>query len=305
MESHWIIFGAIILIMMVLDLGVFNKTAHSVTTREAGFWTVAWVVLALVFNGYIYYDMGEKSAIDFFTGYLVEKSLSIDNVFVFLTLFTSFKVPSQYQHRVLFWGVIGAIIMRGIFIAIGAALIEQFEWIFYIFGAFLLFTAYKIWTDDGHQLDFAEMPLIRFCKKHLPMTSTYHDHRFFVKIDHKWYFTPLFLVLLAIELSDVVFAVDSVPAIFAITRDPFIVYTSNIFAIFGLRNMYFLLANAAIKIRYLSIGLASILGFIAFKMLCFQLIHIPGPLSLMIIVTILLVTVGASLYHKNLTSEKK
>lgn len=298
MATHWYIFIALILVMMILDLGVFHRKNHAVTTKEAAIWSGVWIALAMLFNVYIYYDMGSDAAINFFTGYLVEKSLSVDNVFVFLTLFQSFRVPAQYQHRVLFWGVIGAIIMRGIFIALGALLIQKFDWIFYVFGAFLLFTAYKLWKDEGHQLDFAELPLIKFCKKHLPMTHGYHDHHFFFKENNKWKFTPLFLVLIAVEFSDVIFAVDSVPAIFAITSDPFIVYTSNIFAIFGLRNLYFLLANAAVKVHYLSVGLACVLGFIALKMICYQIIHIPGPVSLIVILMILSTTAYMSVRYE-------
>lgn len=292
----WSVFLSLVTVMIALDLGVFHRSAHQVTTKESVIWTCVWIGLALLFSGYIYFLKGSAGMVAYLTGYVVEKSLSIDNVFVFLTIFRTFKVPLQLQHRVLFWGVIGAIVLRAIFIALGVALLEKFHWIFYIFGVFLIVTGVKIALQREHQLDVLENPFIRFCQRHLRVTKDYVGQHFFTLQEGKRYATPLFIVLLAIEFSDVIFAVDSIPAIFAITTDPFIVYTSNVFAILGLRSLYFVLANAAIRFIYLSYGLAFVLCFVGVKMLVQDFVKVPGLLSLSVIIGGILAAILASIY---------
>lgn len=287
--------------MLVLDLGVFQRKAHFPYMKEALAWSIVWVVLSLLFNLYIWIDLGPIKALEFFTGYVVEKALSVDNIFVFIVVFSYFSVPADFQHKVLFWGVLSAIIMRAIFIVAGAALIARFHWILYLFGAFLIYTALRLAFQKETGIHPERNPIIRFFRKFFPVTATYHGPKFFVRVDGKKYATPLFLVLVMIESTDLAFATDSIPAIFAITQDTFIIYTSNIFAILGLRALYFVLANFIRRFRYLKIGLSVVLGFIGAKMLLEPILVIPIHYSVIVIVTILAVAVVASLRAENKT----
>lgn len=287
----WIGFNVFVLLMLALDLGVFHRKEHKVTFKEAISWSVVWVTLALIFNGWIYYDQGKDKALEFLTGYLIEKSLSVDNIFVFVLLFSFFKVPEQYHHRVLFWGVLGALLMRAGFIAAGAVLIEKFHWIIYVFGAFLVFTGYKMLNKKTEDMHPEDNPLVRWFVKKGKVTSDYHGKNFFVRINGQKLATPLFLCLLSVEFTDLIFAVDSIPAIFAITKDPFIVYTSNVFAILGLRSLYFALEGIITRFPYLRYGLALILIFIGLKMLAVDIYKIPVVASLAVIAVILLTSI--------------
>lgn len=287
----WIIFNAFVLLMLAIDLGFFNRQAKKITFGEAISWSAVWIVMALLFNGWIYYSMGEKPALEFLTGYLVEKSLSVDNIFVFVLLFAFFKVPEEYRHRVLFWGVIGALLMRAAFIAVGAVLIEKFHWIIYIFGAFLVYTGYTMFKKTAADIHPEDNPLVRWFIRRGKVTDKYHGNKFFVQVNEKKLATPLFLCLLSIEFTDLIFAVDSIPAIFAITKDPFIVYTSNVFAILGLRSLYFALEGIITKFPYLRYGLAVILIFIGCKMLLVDVYKIPVIASLGFIAVVLVVSV--------------
>lgn len=301
----WIGFHAIVFLVLALDLGVFHRRSHKVSIREAGLWTLVWITLSLVFNGIIWLWRGPEDGLNFLTGYLVEYSLSVDNIFVFVLLFSYFRVPAQYQHRVLFWGILGALIMRGMMILLGSALVEQFEGILYLFGAFLLVTGVRlIFQDDEPEVDPQRNLLVRLARRLLPITPDMRGDRFFVREADRFSATPLFLVLLIVESTDLLFAVDSIPAIFGITHDPFIVYTSNICAILGLRSLYFLLAGVMESFYYLRFGLAIILSFIGVKMLTPLVtgwllgghgVHIPTTISLGVIVVTLLVSVVASL----------
>jgi tellurite resistance protein TerC len=285
--------------MLALDLGVFQRKAHFPYMREALAWSIVWVVISLLFNLYIWYDFGTQKALEFFTGYIVEKALSVDNIFVFIVIFSYFSVPADYQHKVLFWGVLSAIIMRAIFIVAGAALIAQFHWILYIFGVFLIYTAVKLARQKETEVHPERNPLVRFARKFFPVTSEYHGPNFFVRIDGKRFATPLFIVLVMIESTDVAFATDSIPAIFAITQDTFIIYTSNIFAILGLRALYFVLANFIKKFRYLKLGLSIVLGFIGIKMLIEPFYDMPIQVSLLVILGVLTVSILASVKSPN------
>ncbi len=289
------IFNALVVVMIALDLGVFNRKAHVVKVKEALIWSAVWVSLALGYNAYIYFQMGPRPALEFFTGYLIEKSLSIDNIFVFVLLFSFFKVPEQYQRRVLSWGIIGALIMRAILIAVGAALIDRFTWIIYVFGAFLIFTGIRMAVQKEHGIDPERNPVVCWFKKFFAVTPDYHGQKFFVTLDKVRHATPLFVVLLLVEFTDLIFAVDSIPAIFAVTKDSFIVYTSNVFAILGLRSLYFALAGVIEKFHYLKIGLAIVLVFVGVKMLLGHTAWaIPIGVSLGVIFMILAGAVGAS-----------
>lgn len=292
----WIGFNAFVLLMLALDLGVFHRKAHVVTFRESIGWTVAWISLALVFNLGIAHYMGGEKGLEFFTGYVIEKSLSVDNVFVFALLFSYFAVPPIYQHKVLFWGILGALVMRAAMIFLGAALIAKFAWIIYVFGAFLILTGIKMIVKREEEIHPENNPLVRWFKKIMPVTDDYREDRFFVKENGVRMATPLFVVLLLVECSDLIFAVDSIPAIFAVTKDPFIVYTSNVFAILGLRSLYFALAGVLDKFHYLKLGLGFVLTFVGVKML---LAHtswkIDTHVSLGVIVVILAASVVASL----------
>ena len=287
----WILFNAFVLLMLALDLGVFHRKSHDVSLREALTWTAVWIVLALIFNGIIYYWKGQQQALEFFTWYLVEKALSVDNIFVFIMIFTYFQVPSKYQHKVLFWGILGALIMRVIFIFAGVALIEKFHFTIYIFGALLIYTGYKMFFHNNTKIEPDKNPVIRFFKRFMPVTPTLQQDKFFVKIDGKRFATPLFLVLILIETTDLIFAVDSIPAILAITQDQFIVYTSNVFAILGLRSLYFALAGVVNRFWLLSYGLAVVLVFVGVKMLMIDVYKIPIELSLAFIASIITLSV--------------
>ena len=291
----WIVFNAFVLGMLALDLLVFHRKAHQVSLREAFTWSVIWISLALVFNLGIYYLWGSEKALEFLAGYLIEKSLSVDNIFVFIMIFSYFAVPPMYQHRILFWGILGALIMRAIFIAAGAALLTAFHWIIYIFGAFLIFTGIKMFFAGDEKIEPEKNPAVALLRRWMPITKDFEGQRFFVHRDGRRWATPLFVVLLVIETTDVIFAVDSIPAIFAITLDPFIVYTSNIFAILGLRALYFLLAGILDMFRYLKIGLAIVLCFVGFKMMIVDFYKIPIGVSLGVVAGILTVSILVSL----------
>ncbi len=289
-------FHVFIFIVLALDLGVFNRKSHVVSLRESLIWTAVWVTLALSFNLGVWYYKGSDKALEFLTGYVIEYSLSVDNIFVFVMLFTYFRVPAEYQHKVLFWGIIGALVMRATMIILGAVLIAQFNWILYIFGAFLVITGIKMLFKGDEKVDPEKNPIIRWFKRIVPVTSDYRGSKFWVRENGVLHATPLFVILILVELTDVVFAVDSIPAIFAITQDPFIVYTSNIFAILGLRSLYFALAGIIDKFHYLKIGLGLTLAFVGTKML---LGHTPYKIgimpSLVTIVSILSASVIASI----------
>lgn len=287
----WILFNAFVLLMLALDLGVFHRKSHDVSLSEALTWTGVWIFLALVFNGILYYWKGQQQALEFFTGYLVEKALSVDNIFVFIMIFSYFQVPSKYQHKVLFWGIIGALIMRIIFIFAGAALIQKFHFTIYIFGALLIYTGYKMFFHNNTKIEPDKNPVIRFFKRFMPVTPDLQGDKFFVKLDGKRFATPLFLVLILIETTDLIFAVDSIPAILAITQDQFIVYTSNVFAILGLRSLYFALAGVVNRFWLLSYGLAVVLVFVGIKMLMIDVYKIPIELSLAFIACIITLSV--------------
>lgn len=295
----WIIFNAFVLIMLALDLGVFHRKSHAVSVKEALTWTFIWIFLAMIFNVIIYFWKGQQQALEFFTGYLVEKALSVDNIFVFIMIFTYFQIPTKYQHKVLFWGIIGALIMRVIFIFAGVALLERFHFTIYIFGALLIFTGIKMFNHSNSKIDPDKNPVLRFFKKFMPVTQTLHEDKFFTKIDGRRYATPLFLVLILIETTDLIFAVDSIPAILAITQDQFIVYTSNVFAILGLRSLYFALAGIIHRFWLLSYGLAIVLVFVGAKMMVIDFYKIPIELSLLVIATVITTSVLLSLKFKN------
>ena len=292
----WIGFSVFILLMMSLDLGLLNRKAHVIKYREAATWSAVWVTLALIFAGLVFYYQGTDRGLEFLTGYLIELSLSVDNLFVFLLIFSYFKVPAKYQHRVLFWGVMGALVMRLTMIFIGAALINRFHWIIYIFGAFLVYTGIKMFKHEDLDIRPEDNPLVKFVTRYIPITRHYEEEKFFTRVNGRLTGTLLFLVLVIVEVTDLVFAVDSIPAIFAITTNTFIVYTSNVFAILGLRSMYFLLAGVVEKFQYLKMGLAIVLTFIGAKMLVVAVgVHIPIWFSLIFVAVVLLSSVIASL----------
>jgi len=298
----WLIFNAFVLLMLALDLGVFHRKSHEVSVKEALTWTFVWIFLALVFNVIIYFWKGQQQALEYFTGYLVEKALSVDNIFVFIIIFTYFQIPTKYQHKVLFWGIIGALIMRVIFIFAGVALLERFHFTIYIFGALLIYTGIKMFNHSSSKIDPEKNPVLKFFKKFMPVTQTLHEDKFFVKINGKQFATPLFLVLILIETTDLIFAVDSIPAILAITQDQFIVYTSNVFAILGLRSLYFALAGIVHRFWLLSYGLAVVLVFVGFKMLLIDYYKIPIEWSLMVIISVIAGSIFLSLKIKNKTN---
>lgn len=292
----WIIFNAFVLLMLALDLGVFHKKLHVVSVKEALVWSAIWITLALCFNGFIYFAFGETKALEFLTGYVIEKALSVDNIFVFVLIFSYFNIPTIYQHKVLFWGVIGALIMRVIFIFAGVALLEKFHWTIYIFGAILIFTGVKMLLEKDKKMEPDKNPIMKLFRKFIPTTNELHEDRFFVRKNNKNYATPLFAVLVMIEITDLIFAVDSIPAILAVTQDHFIVYTSNVFAILGLRSLYFALANIIDRFKYLAVGLSIILVFVGLKMVIVDLYKIPIQLSLLFILLVLILSVVISMY---------
>ncbi len=291
----WVIFNVFILLMLALDLGVFHRRAHEVKIKEAVIWSAVWISLALLFNLGIYLWQGSQPALEFLTGYLIEKSLSVDNIFVFLMIFSFFSVEAAYQHKVLFWGILGALLMRIIFITAGIALLQKFHWVIYIFGGFLVLTGIKMGIRKEGEIHPERNPVLRLFRRFVPVTEGYAEDRFFVEIKGKRFATPLFIVLLVVETTDIIFALDSIPAILAITLDPFIVYTSNVFAILGLRALFFALAGVMKLFHYLHYGLSAILVFIGGKMLIADVYKIPIPLALGIVVGLLIISVIASL----------
>ncbi|MCE9518421.1 MAG: TerC family protein [Verrucomicrobia bacterium] len=297
----WIGFNVFVLFMLALDLGVFHRKAHVVTFKESMAWTVVWVTLALLFNLGVWHYMGSQKGLEFFTGYVIEKSLSVDNVFVFALLFSYFAVPALYQHKVLFWGILGALIMRAVMIFLGAALIERFTWIIYIFGAFLILTGIKMIVKREEEIHPERNPLVRWFKKLMPVTNDYRGDKLFVRENGIRMATPLFIVLLLVEFSDLIFAVDSIPAIFAVTKDPFIVYTSNVFAILGLRSLYFALAGVMDKFHYLKIGLGVVLAFVGVKML---LGHTPYKIDTLVSLGVIVAVLAASIVVSLLRPKK-
>jgi len=293
----WIVFNVIILTMLVLDLGVFNKRAHKIAVKEALIWSAVWITLALAFNVFVLIQFGKTKALEFLTGYVIEYSLSVDNIFVFILIFSFFSVKAQYQHKILFWGILGALVMRAIFIFAGITLINRFHWIVIIFGGFLIYTGIRmLFQKEEISVEPEKNRIVKLFRKFLPVTETLHGESLFVRQNKKLFATPLFLVLLVIESSDLIFAVDSIPAILAISQDTFIVYTSNIFAILGLRSLYFAVSGIMGFFRYLKVGLAIVLAFVGFKMLASYIhIEIPILLSLAIIISILVISILASI----------
>ena len=292
----WLGFSIFIVLMLSLDLGLFNRKAHTITYREAWVWSAVWISLAMIFAVVVFQYQGSQRGLEFLTGYLIELSLSVDNLFVFLLIFSYFKVPGRFQHRVLFWGVMGALVMRLTMIFVGAALIQRFHWIIYIFGGFLVYTGIKMFRSGEIEVQPDQNFAIRIVTRFLPIARHYDEEKFFTTINGKRTGTLLLLVLMVVEVTDLVFAVDSIPAIFAITTNTFIVYTSNVFAILGLRSMYFLLAGVVEKFRYLRLGLAIVLTFIGVKMLVTAVgFHIPIWFSLIFVAVVLAGTVVASL----------
>ncbi len=293
--AAWIAFNAFVLVLLALDLGVFHRKAHAVSLKEAGAWSAVWIALALAFGAGLWHFEGPEPALQYLAGYLIEKSLSVDNIFVIALIFTYFAVPALHQHRVLFWGILGALLMRGALIAAGSLLLERFHFLVWVFGAFLVLTGIKMALHDNKELHPERNPLVRLARKILPVTPGYEGQAFFVRKGGAPWATPLFLVLLVVESMDVVFAVDSVPAIFAVTSDPFLVYTSNVFAILGLRSLYFLLAGVMDRFVYLKLGLSVILVFVGLKMALAEFVKVPVGVSLGVIGLVLLVSVAVSL----------
>ena len=291
----WVGFITFVLVMLVIDLGVFHRKAHEVSLKEAGIWSAVWVALAVVFNVGVYAWFGPDRALEFTTGYLIEKALAVDNIFVFVVIFSTFAVPPIYQHRVLFWGVLGALAMRAAFIVVGGAFLQRFHWAIYVFGAILAITGVKLLIQRHQELHPERNPLVRAFRKLFPVTNDFAGDKFTVLREGKRYATPLLLALVAVEVTDLIFAVDSIPAIFAITSDPFIVFTSNIFAMLGLRSLYFLLAGVITKFVYLKAGLSVVLVFVGAKMLLMDVYKLPVAASLGIIAGILVTAVVASL----------
>ncbi len=290
----WIGFHIFIFLMLALDLGVFHRKSHTVTMREALTWSAVWISLALIFNVGVWYTRGHDAALEFLAGYLLEESLSVDNLFVFLLVFSYFKVPADYQHKVLFWGIIGALVMRALFIGVGAVLIAQFHYILYLFGVFLVITGVRMAFDKGDEVNPEDNILVKLFRRFFPVSDKYHGSNFFVIEDGVRKATLLFIVLLIVEATDILFAVDSIPAVFAVTQDPFIVYTSNIFAILGLRSLYFALAGIMNLFHYLKFGLSIILTFIGVKMLIMDIYKIPIGLALGFVVFVLIGSIVAS-----------
>jgi len=294
----WAGFNLFVLGMLALDLGVFHRTSHVVRVREALTWTAVWITLAMAFNLFVYRYLGKDKALEFFTAYVIEKSLSIDNIFVMIMIFAYFRVPAAYQHKVLFWGILGALVMRVIFIFAGIELIHRFHWLIYLFGVFLIFTGIRMATSNQHELEPEKNPLIKLARKIFPVTKSFVQDNFFIKRAGKTQATPLFLVVILIEGTDLIFAVDSIPAILAISDDPFIVYTSNVFAILGLRSLYFALAAIEEYFKYLKYGLAAILTFVGAKMCLTDIYKIPVEISLIVILFLLAISMLASVIFR-------
>jgi tellurite resistance protein TerC len=291
----WAGFIAFVLAMLAIDLGVFHKNAHEVSLKEAGIWSAVWVGMAVLFNAGVYTLFGAQAALEFTTGYLIEKALAVDNIFVFVVIFTTFAVPAIYQHRVLFWGILGALVMRAAFILAGGAFLQRFHWAIYVFGALLAITGVKLLVQRNQPIHPENNPVVRMFRRFFPMTHELHGDKFIVRKNGRRYATPLLLALVAVEVTDLIFAVDSIPAIFAVTSDPFIVFTSNIFAILGLRSLYFLLAGVITKFAFLKVGLSFVLIFVGAKMLLMDVYKVPIGVSLGVIATILGLSVIVSL----------
>jgi tellurite resistance protein TerC len=287
----WAGFIAFVILLLAIDLGVFHRKSHEVKIKEALIWSALWISLALIFNYGVYVFMGKEKALEFLAGYLIEKSLSVDNLFVFIMLFSYFNVNPIYQHKVLFWGILGALVMRAIFIFAGVALIAKFHWIIYLFGAFLILTGIKMLVQKEGEIAPDKNPLVRLFKKYFPVTDQMHDGKFFVRINEKMVATPLFIVLLVVEFTDLIFAVDSIPAILAVSNDSFIIFTSNVFAILGLRALYFALAGITKYFHYLKYGLSAILVFVGSKMIISGFYKIPIIYSLLTILAILTIAI--------------
>ncbi len=300
----FVLFNIFILILLAIDLGLFHKEAHAIGLREAIFWSILWVVVALLFNAGVFIVAGSTKGVEFLTGYVIERALSFDNIFVFIVIFSYFGVPRAYQYKALIWGVLGALVTRLLFIIAGTALIAQFEWVLYIFGLILIVSGWKIMVQKGTEVHPERNIFIRVARKLFPVVPNYDSPRFFLRIDGKMFMTPLFLVLVTIETTDIMFAVDSIPAVFGVTRDPFIVYSSNVFAILGLRATYFLLAGIMETFHYLSYGLSAILIFIGTKMLLEHLYPIPTLVSLGVVVAMLTVAIIASLVRNRRIAKK-
>ena len=291
----WIAFHVGVFVVLAIDLVGFNRKAHVVSIKEATIWSIVWVLLSLSFNLLVWKLKGSQAALDFFTGYVIEYSLSVDNIFVFVLIFTYFQVRRKYQHRVLVWGIIGALVMRGVMIWLGVALVDRFHWILYIFGAFLLITGIRMLISKGEEIDLEHNFVLKLCRRWMRVTPEYHEQKFLVKQDGAWMLTPLALVLIVIDIMDLVFAVDSIPAVFAITQDEFIIYTSNICAILGLRSLYFVLAHVIDRFIYLKTGLALVLGFVGLKMIVADIFHVPNWASLAVIISVLTITIILSM----------
>jgi tellurite resistance protein TerC len=279
----WVTFNAFVVAMLAIDLGIFHRKSHEVGVKEALTWTCVWITLAMLFNLFTYYYFDKVKALEFFTGYLIEKSLSVDNIFVIIIIFSYFKVPKAYQHKVLFWGILGALVMRFIFILSGVELIHRFHWLIYIFGGFLIITGIRMLTSGDQKIEPDKNPLIKLAKKIMPITTAFEGDKFFVKRNARTWATPLFLVVILIETTDLIFAVDSIPAILAISDDTFIIYTSNVFALLGLRSLYFALAGIEQYFKYLKFGLSAILVFVGIKMCIVDWFKIPIEISLIVI----------------------
>jgi tellurite resistance protein TerC len=299
----WVGFNIFVLAMLALDLGIFHRRAHIVGIKEALIWSAIWIILALTFNLGIYFWRGPETALEFLTGYLIEKSLSVDNLFVFLMIFSYFNVDSLYQHKVLFWGILGALITRAIFIATGITLIQNFHWVIYVFGAFLILTGIRMAIRKEKKIHPERNPLLKLFRRFMPVTEEYEGEKFFLKRGGRYFATPLFIVLLIVETTDIIFAADSIPAILAITLDPFIVYTSNVFAILGLRALYFALAGMMRLFHHLHYGLSAVLIFVGTKMILADIYKIRVSLALSLIAVILLISIIASMIHPQ--KEKK
>jgi tellurite resistance protein TerC len=295
----WTSFSVFVLGMLALDLGVFHRKSHEVSVKEALTWTAIWIGIAMAFNLFVYYYFDKETALQFFTAYLVEKSLSIDNIFVIIMIFSYFSVPANYQHKVLFWGILGALVMRAIFIFAGIELIQNFHWLIYVFGGFLVVTGIRMIKSGDRPMDLERNPLVQFVRKLFPITESFVGDRFFVRQDGKLWATPLFVVVILIEATDLIFAVDSIPAIISISENPFIVYTSNVFAILGLRSLYFALAGIERYFIYLKYGLAAILVFVGLKMSLADFIKIPVEISLIVILFLLVISMIASVVIKS------
>lgn len=303
--SLWVGFNILILMLIAIDLGVLHKKSHVISVREALIWSAGWIFISLTFNVGIYFWFGYESALQFLTGYLIEKSLSVDNIFVFAILFSYFKVKPEYQHKVLMWGILGALIMRGALIAVGTALISNFHWVIFILGAFLVYTGIKMALQKEISVHPERNPVVNLAKRFIPMSNDYDGDKFVTEIDGKRIFTPLIVVLIVVEVTDLMFAVDSIPAIFAITTDSFIVYTSNVFAILGLRALYFALSGVLDMFHYLKYGLGLVLSFVGTKMLISDFYIIPIPMALGAVAAILALSIVASIMipAKSVTSE--